>query len=149
MKETLVQHAEAVARDWHGLLFAGLGVTFLPHEWLGGMFLALAGASLATTLDSESKRLTLFGTMIAAFFISHLAGIAAQAWYPPLSPQMVMAGAGFASRYLARFALRVLHRFDSRGDVLADKVLDTYLPHVPPAPPVAPPSPKPEEDPAP
>lgn len=142
MKDTLLQNAEAIARDWPGLALAGLGVTFMPHEWLGGLFLALAGASLATAIDTESRRLGLFGTMVAAFFISHVASIAAQAYYPPLSPQLVMAGAGFASRYVARLALRVLHRVDARGDSIADSLINRAIPpHVPPFPPAAPPAP--------
>jgi len=138
MKDTIVQSAEAVARDWLSLLLIGLGITFPPGSYLGGMFLALAGGSLATTLDSESRRLGIFGTLIAAFFISHLTVIAAIYFFPTLSPHLVMGLSGFASRYIARFFLRLLQRIEVRSDELSDRVIDRFAPGA--RPPVAPPA---------
>lgn len=128
MKSVVVQGAEAVARDWLSLALIGLGVTFSPDLYIGGLFLALAGASLATTLDSESRRLGIFGTLVAAFFISHLAVLGVHYFYPTFTPQAVMSVSGFASRYIARFALRLLQRVDTRSDSLADRVIDRVLP---------------------
>lgn len=133
MKETITQNAEAIARDWLSLLLLGLGITFSPGTYFGGLFLAFAGASLATTLDSESRRLGIFGTLIAAFFISHLAVIISVAlagfpYFPSLSPQFVMAVSGFASRYIARFSLRLLQRIETRSDELSDRIIDRYAP---------------------
>ncbi|WP_347139985.1 hypothetical protein [Paracoccus sp. SSK6] len=148
MKDTLVQNAEALARDWLSLLLIGLGITFSPGSYIGGMFLALAGASLATTLDSESRRLGIFGTLIAAFFISHVAVIVTIHFFHTWSPQLVMATSGFASRYIARFFLRLLQRIETRSDELSDRVIDRFAPGArPPAiPPAAPTIPPAEEE---
>lgn len=128
MRDSIVNNAEAVARDWLSLLLLGLGITFSPGSYIGGMFLALAGGSLATTLDSKSRRLGIFGTLVAAFFISHLAVIVAIHFFPTWSPQVVMGLAGFASRYIARFLLRLLQRIETRSDELSDRVIDRFAP---------------------
>lgn len=135
-----MQTAESVARDWLSLALIGLGITFPPGSYLGGLFLALAGASLATTLDSESRRLGIFGTLAAAFFISHMMVIVSQHFMPSLSPQMVMAVSGFASRYIARVCLRVLQRVETRSDAIGDHLVSRFVPpHLPPAAPPTPP----------
>ena len=140
MKETIVHNAEAIARDWLTLALFGLGVTFSPEQYIGGMILALAGASLATKLDSESKRLGIWGTLIAAFFISHLAVLVAHIFYASVSPQAVMAVSGFASRYIARFLLRFLQRVLTRSDAISDRIVDRVFPPDPNAPLAPPPS---------
>ncbi|MCG6111570.1 MAG: hypothetical protein MEQ74_05195 [Paracoccus sp.] len=128
MKDNIVNNVEAIARDWLSLLLLGLGITFSPGSYIGGMFLALAGGSLATTIDSESRRLGIFGTLAAAFFISHIAVIVAIHFFPTWSPQVVMGLSGFASRYIARFFLRLLQRIETRSDELSDRVIDRFAP---------------------
>lgn len=128
MKEVVLSQSESIARDWLSLLLTGLGITFLPHEYLGGLFLALAGASIAMHFDRETDRRAFWAVMLVAFFVSHIAAMAAQAWRPEWSPQFVMAAAGFASRYATRTALRVLGLLEKRGDKIADHIVDRVLP---------------------
>lgn len=128
MKQAVAQHAESFARDWLSLLLTGLGITFLPHEYLGGLFLALAGASIASHFDTNTDRRAFWLVMLVAFFVSHIAAIAAQAWAPGWSPQLVMASAGFASRFVTRTALSVLGLLEKRGDSIADRIVDRFLP---------------------
>jgi hypothetical protein len=85
--------AAAATKDWLTLLFGGLGISFSPHEWIGGMFLALAGASLARHMEPEADRRELWAVMVAAFLVSHLAALAWLNWSPGLGCDP-LAGAG-------------------------------------------------------
>ena len=127
MKASILTNGELIARDWFSLLLLGLGITFSPEAYVGGLLLAMAGASLATTLDSESRRLGIWGTLVAAFFISHLSAIGVHYFFPDFSPQLVMAVSGFASRYIARFFLRFLQRVETRSDSISDAIIDRYV----------------------
>lgn len=147
MKESLISTAEPIARDWWTLLFTGLGISFLPHEYIGGLFLALAGASIASHFDKETDRRAFWLVMLVAFFVSHLAALAAQSYAPSWSPQVVMGVAGFASRYATRTALRVLGLVEKRSDRIADRIVDKVLPPGPPGPAEPPPPPPLEEEP--
>lgn len=131
MKEAIVSQTESIARDWLTLLLTGLGISFLAHEYVGGLFLALAGASIASHFDKETDRRAFWLVMLVAFFVSHLAAIAAQSWRPEWSPQVVMGIAGFASRYATRTALRVLGLLEKRGDKIADGIVDRVFPNAP------------------
>lgn len=129
MKSAVVQHTESIARDWLSLFFTGLGITFLPHEYVGGLFLALAGASIASQFDkTDTDRRAFWAVMLVAFFISHLAALGAQVWLPNWSPQFVMAVAGFGSKFATRTALRVFGLLESRGDTIADRIVDRIIP---------------------
>lgn len=44
------------AKDWLTLLLAGLGVTFAPHEWIGGMLLAFVAAAFDMRSDPEQDQ---------------------------------------------------------------------------------------------
>lgn len=132
MKDVIADHS----RDWLTLFFAGLGVSFAPHEWIGGMFLALAGASLARHMEPEQDRRELWAVIVAAFMASHVAGMAAHAWVPAWPVQLPMMAAGFASRRATRIAMRVLGLIEARSDTIADRVIDRVLP---PGPAVHPP----------
>jgi len=125
MKETIQQGAEDLGRDYITLIFTGLGITFAPHEYLGGMFLALAGASIASHFDkNKENRLGLFIVLLVAFFVAHLVAMISHYYWPELSHQFVMAVAGFGSRYLIRTALETFNLIEKRGaDKIANRVL--------------------------
>lgn len=123
----MVDQAESISRDWLTLALAGLGISFFPYAYVGGLFLALAGASLAVHFDKQTPRSHLFFTMLTAFFVAHIAVLMTQAWAPQWQPQLVMAGAGFASRYVARMAFRVIGRVEARGEEIADKITDRLI----------------------
>lgn len=124
MREVVADHA----RDWLTLALAGLGITFAPHEWIGGMFLALAGASYARHIEPEQDRRELWAVMVAAFIASHAAAMMAHQWYPGMPVQLVMLGAGFFSRRVTRWALRFAGLVEDRGDVIAGRALNKFLP---------------------
>jgi len=124
MRDIVADHA----RDWLTLMLMGLGISFAPHEWLGGMFLALAGAAFAMRSDPEQDLRELWLVLLGAFLASHLAAIAVTNWAPSLPVQAVMAVAGFFSRRLTRFALRLAGMVEDRGDKIADRLIDRVLP---------------------
>lgn len=129
MKDQIADHA----KDWLTLSLAGLGITFAPHEWLGGLFLALAGAAFAMRSDPEQDTRELWLVMLGAFLASHIAALIWQRWpgdwwtmHPPV--QAVMLAVGFMSRRLTRFALRLAGLVEARGDLIAGRVVDRILP---------------------
>lgn len=134
--------AADISRDWLTLLFAGLGITFAPHEWLGGLFLALAGASFARHMDPEQDRRELWAVMLGAFLASHLAALVWSRWpdgwftlTPPV--QVVMMATGFFSRRLTRFVMRLAGLIEKRTDTIADRLIDRILPGTRPLPPTS------------
>lgn len=132
MKDTIVKtvsdNAESVVRDPLALVLTGLGISFAPHEYIGGLFLALAGASIATAMNRDEDSRKFWLVMLTAVFVSHLVAMGAEYFWPKLPFQLVMALAGFGSRYVVRAALRVFGLLEERGDKLADAIVDKILP---------------------
>lgn len=129
MRDTLAHHA----KDPLTLALAGLGITFAPYEWIGGLFLALAGAAFAMRSDPEQDRRELWLVMLGAFLASHVAAMLWQRWPPEwwtahAPVQAVMLVSGFLSRRLTRFALRLAGLVEARGDVIAGRIVDRILP---------------------
>lgn len=120
-------------KDWLTLALAGLGVTFAPHEWIGGIFLALAAAALAMRLDPEQDQRELWLVMLGAFLAAHVAAVSyiwllEQGYVPPVPKQLVMAAAGFFSRIIVRMLMRIGGLIDARVDDIADAAVDRVLP---------------------
>lgn len=132
MKETITQavseNAEAIVRDPLTLVLTGLGISFAPHEYLGGLLLALAGASIASAMSREQDRRRFWLVMLTAIFISHLAAIGAESVWPSVPFQLVMALSGFGSQYLVKIMLRTFGLLEERSDKLADRIIDRIIP---------------------
>lgn len=124
MKEQLADHA----KDWLTLALAGLGISFATHNWLGGMFLALAGAAFAMRMDPEQDQRELWVVMLGAFITSHVAAIAVHFFWPAFPVQLVMLAAGFFSRRLTRMAFGFFTRVEKRTDAISDRVIDRIIP---------------------
>jgi len=120
--------AANMAKDWLTLALAGIGISFPAHHFLGGLFMAFAGAALAAKWQPEQDRRELWLVMLGAFFAATVMAQAVQAWRPAIPPQLVMAGAGFASRYLIRAVLAMAGMVEARTDTLFDRILDRWLP---------------------
>lgn len=124
MKEQIADHA----KDWLTLALAGLGISFAAHEWLGGMFLALAGAAFAMRMDPEQDQRELWVVMLGAFITSHVAAIVVHYFWPGFPVQLVMLAAGFFSRRLTRMAFGFFTRVEKRTDAISDRVIDRIIP---------------------
>ena len=125
---TVGENAESIVRDPLTLILTGLGISFAPHEYLGGLFLALAGASIASAMNRDQDRRRFWLVMLTAVFISHLAAMGAESIWPELPFQLVMALSGFGSRYLVKMMLRVFGLLEERADRVADRIVDRILP---------------------
>ncbi|RWR35006.1 hypothetical protein D2T29_00575 [Sinirhodobacter populi] len=123
MKALVTDHM----KDWLTLALTGLGISFAPHEWLGGMFLALAGAAFAMRTDPERDERELWLVFLGAFLASHLAAIGAHLWMPEFPKQVVMAITGFFSRRVTGIALSVGGAVERRSDRIADRLIDRTL----------------------
>ena len=120
--------AAALVKDWLTLALAGIGISFPAHHFIGGLFLALAGAALAARTQPEEDRRELWLVVLGAFFAATLAAQMIHYWQPNIPPQIVMAGAGFASRYLIRAALAMAGLIERKSDTLFDRFLDRWFP---------------------
>jgi len=126
-------------RDWFSLFLLSIGVQFSANEYLGGLFMALAGAAIARAwekelarkknceLPQESKSALLL-VAATAFFVSTLVSVAVHSHFPGWSAPMVMAAAGFASRRIVYGALNVVDGVASRGDSIAQRIINKFLP---------------------
>ena len=123
MKDAVADHA----KDWLTLFLTGLGISFAPYEWIGGMFLALAGAAFAMRSDPERDQRELWLVLLGAFLASHLAAMASHAWYPAFPVQVTMCVTGFLSRRLTSFTLKFAGIIEDKSDKIADKVIDKFI----------------------
>lgn len=72
--------AANMAKDWLTLALAGIGISFPAHHFLGGLFMAFAGAALAARTQPEQDRRELWLVMLGAFFAATVMAQAVQAW---------------------------------------------------------------------
>lgn len=135
----MVEALGSILKDWVSLILLGLGITFSPHMYIGGLFMAFAGAAISRAWEKEyaikqGKPLPkespyrfwlVIGT---AFFISTLIAILVNAHYANWSIQVVMAASGFASRKLVILALSVIDNLSRKGDTVASRFLNKILP---------------------
>ena len=119
---------DSALRDAPLLVTTGLGVSFATHVWLGGLFLALAGASVAFQADPERDTRERWSVFLTALVVAHAAGIVGHWVAPEFPPQLTMFAAGFLSRRMVRFAFRVVARIEARTDTIAGKIVGAVLP---------------------
>jgi len=124
VKDTFIDHL----KDFLTLALIGLGISLPAHDYVGGMFLALAGATFALRADPERDERELWVTILGAFLVSHLAAIVASRYAPGVPVQLVMASAGFASRRIVRWTYRALGVVEKRADRITDRLIDRVLP---------------------
>ena len=137
--DRVLEFVGSVFRDAISLILLGLGISFAPHMYIGGLFLALAGAAVArawekdlalkagTPLPREGNlKLTL--VILSAFFVSTLTATAVHAFWPDWSVQLVMAVSGFASRWIVALAIHTLIGLSGKGSTLADRLVNKYFP---------------------
>lgn len=123
MKDT----ATEAARDWLALLFAGLGVSAIPyHQYLGGMFLAVAAASLIARHRKDPRKL--WFVMSASALLAHVTAMAWPHFNLEIPAQIGMVAVGASSSWLLNVIVKMGDRVESQADVIADKVIDRVLP---------------------
>lgn len=127
MRRTLQDQVADHVKDWLTLILAGLGITFAPYEWLGGMFLALGAAAFAMKRFPEKDKQELWVVMLGAFFASHIVGIASTHWFHEIPVQLPMTLAGFGSRYLARTTMRVFGIVDAKSPAVISNAIDRVV----------------------
>ena len=119
---------EAVARDPLSLILAGMGITLAPYEYLGGIVLALAGASIASAMSKETDKRSFWAVMLTAVFISTVMIQVAGSYPIGIPTPLLMSLSGFGSRPIAKFLLKTFGVFEKRSDILAEKIADKVLP---------------------
>ena len=115
-------------KDWVGLVLAGIGIGVPMHHFFGGLFLAVAGASFARAFSPEQDERELWVVIWGAVLFAIIAAIVAQIWLPLWPVQLIMAAAGFFSRYIARFTLRAAGMVEKRTDRIVDGAIEKLLP---------------------
>lgn len=128
-----------VLKDATSLILIGMGITFAPHVYFGGLFLALAGAAIARAWEKDQAEkaghplpkeggFRLFLVILTAFFVSTLVAIMVMHFWPNWSVQLVMAVSGFASRKVVVLALSVIESLSHKGDTIANRWIDKAFP---------------------
>lgn len=120
--------AITVFKDYVGLCLLAIGITVPMHQFFGGLFLAVAGASFASKFWPEGNErelwVVVFGALLAAVFTA-----AAVQWMGFSFPiPLAMGLAGFFSRYLARMMLRAAGLMENNTDRIVKGALDRVLP---------------------
>lgn len=124
------QHAIELSRDSLTLVLAGLGISLAPHEFFGGLFLALAaGSMIARHRQSHRKLLGIMGTSAVTAVVVVI--FTDQFDHFGYAPQLIMAGAGAASSWLVNIFVRVMDGAQARSGRIADRMIDRLLPPVP------------------
>lgn len=122
----MVDQATHYVRDWITLVLAGLGVSMMPHQYFGGLFLALGAASVMARHRKDPRKIWM--TVGTAALIATLVAIGwSDAWSFPV--QLAMAVSGFASKPIVNFMSRFLDRVEDRADDITDKFIDHVIPH--------------------
>lgn len=124
----MIDHAAEIFRNSVGWLLLALGVTFSQEAWIGGMLLAMAGASFAIQFQPEKTKVEFWSVIAGAFIVAHIAGMLSVRIWPDAPVQMVMCIAGIFSRYIARMAFKVAGKTEGKADQIADKLIDHVLP---------------------
>lgn len=139
MMQPVTDAAAGTLRDWLALILLGIGVQFPPHQFLGGLFMALAGAAISRAWERERLRrrgcevlrenvATLLLVAATAFFTATMVAVFVNSHWPEWSVPMVMAAAGFASRRIVYAALNITEGLARRGDRIAQRIIDRFLP---------------------
>lgn len=125
MRQYITEEATHYVRDWISLALGGLGVSVLPHEYFGGLFLALAAASVMARHRRDPRKIWL--TAGTAALIATLVSIVwPDSWNIPV--QIAMAASGFGSKPIVNFLSKSLDRVEARADDITDKIIDKVLP---------------------
>lgn len=112
-----------VSTDWMTQILIGLGVTASGQEYIGGLLLACAGATIAR---GERKK-GWFTTLLTAVIVATVGIELLPLWFPELEAKIPVPAAmcvlGFVSRFLVTLALKILTRAEAAQDQLADIIL--------------------------
>lgn len=133
--EKILEPITAVLKDWISLVLLGIGITFAPYTYFGGLFLAFAGAAISRAWEkeraermgvpmSDESGVRFWVTVGTAFFVSTLVSIMINEHYPGWSMQFCMGLAGFASRKIINLLLDISSALARRGDLIADKMIN-------------------------
>lgn len=118
-------------KDWVGFALLGIGVSFPMHQYFGGLFLALAGASFARKFSPEANERELWVMALGAALSATIAAEIAKWMWPDeanLPIPLIMGVAGFFSRYLARMTLRAAGLLESKTDEITTAAVEKVLP---------------------
>lgn len=121
------QQAVELSRDSLTLILTGLGISLAPHQFFGGLFLALAAGSMIARHRKSNRKL--LGIMSTAAFTAVIAVIITDQFdHWGYAPQLIMAGAGGASSWLVNIFVRVMDGAQERSSHIADRLIDKLFP---------------------
>ena len=119
--------AVELSRDGLTLMLAGLGISLSPHQFIGGLFLALAAGSMIARNRRSTRKL--WGVMATSAIVAIVAVIFTEQFdHWGYAPQLVMAGAGAASSWLVNIFIGVMDGVQERTGTVAERLIDRIFP---------------------
>ena len=115
-------------KDWMGLALLGIGIQIPAHHFLGGLVLALSGASFARAFAPEQNRAELWVVLLGAFLVAVATASVSPLLLPGWPVQVLMMAGGFLSRYIAGSILRMAGVVEKRATRIVDRGIDMVLP---------------------
>ncbi len=118
------------AYDYIALFLLGLGISLSPHEYFGGLFLAMSAATFIAGQRNDPRKKWVI--LLSAFFLA--TGVAwAWPWVSErygigIPVQAPMATAGLLSKWVWPFIIRFLDRVLTRTETIADRAVDRVVP---------------------
>lgn len=99
------------------MILAGLGVTFSPHMYLGGLFLAFGAHFLFRAYSDDGSKVSRILGAVTTFILSTLFAIVSTKLAPEMPVQLAMALSGF-------FSVPLVRKLARRSDEISDKAID-------------------------
>jgi hypothetical protein len=123
------QMATNTVGDGLAWLMLALGVTFHPHEYLGGLFFAFGCAMLTRHWFPEKNNREVWFTLLTAFLVSTFGSTVFFWWFvgSHLPVQTVMAVLGLFSRVILAVLMEIQRMIEVRKSEIAGKLIDRRI----------------------
>lgn len=122
MKQTIINNANEAALNWPSMILVGLGVSFPLNQVLGGLFFALAAASIMAGTRKEPRKLWVM--FVSAVVFAMVVAVTWSYYQFEFPLQLAMGLVGLTSGWVSKFIIKFMDRIYERTDDIADKTIN-------------------------
>jgi hypothetical protein len=124
MKQTIMNNANEAALNWPSMILVGLGVSFPLNQVLGGLFFALAAASIMAGTRKEPRKVWVM--LVSATVFAMVVAVVWSYYNFEFPLQLAMGLVGLLSGWVSKFIIKFMDRVEYRADDIADNVIEKY-----------------------